>query len=57
MTSHPPEDDYTAEDIANQRRVAEEVEKAIERMQLKMGLAVALVGILLAVAIHFLSTP
>jgi hypothetical protein len=26
-------------------------------MQLKMGLAVALVGALLAVAIHFLSAP
>ena len=54
MTSHPPEDDYTAEDLANQRRVAEDVERQIERMHIKMVLAIGAVGILLAVAIHFL---
>lgn len=57
MTSHPPEDEWTAEDLANQRRISEEVERQIERMHIKMVLAVAAVGILLAVAIHFLSTP
>jgi len=57
MKSYPDEDEYTAEDLANQRRIADEVERQIERMQLKMGLAVALVGALLAVAIHFLSAP
>ena len=57
MTSHPPEDDWTAEDLANQRRVAEDVERALERHCIKMVLAIGAVGILLAVAIHFLSTP
>ena len=57
MTSHPPEDDWTAEDLANQRRITEEVERQIERMHIKMVLAVAAVGILIGVAIHFLSTP
>ena len=54
MTSHPPQDDWSAEDLANQKRVADEVEKQIAKIQLKMGLAVCAVGILLAVAIHFL---
>ena len=57
MTSHPPEDDWTAEDLANQRRVAEDVERALERLCIKMVLAIGAVGILLAVALHFLSTP
>ncbi len=57
MTSHPPEDDWTAEDLANQRRISEEVERQIDRWHMRMGLAVALVGALLAVAIHFLGKP
>jgi hypothetical protein len=57
MRSHPPQDDWSAEDLANHRRVTEDIERALERMHIKMVLAVALVGILLAVAIHFLSTP
>ena len=57
MTSHPPEDDWSAEDLANQRRVAEDVERALERHYSLMVIWVAVVGILLAVAIHFLSTP
>ena len=57
MTSHPPEDDWTAEDLANQRRVAEDVERALERHYIKMVLAVGAVGILLGIAIHFLSKP
>ena len=57
MTSHPPEDDWSAEDLANQKRVAEDVERALERHYIKMVLAVAAVGVLLGVAIHFLSTP
>ena len=54
MTSHPPEDEWTAEDIANERRTAAEVQRSLERMHIKMVLWVAAVGILLAVAIHFL---
>ena len=53
----PPEDDWSAEDLANQRRISAEIERQIERMHIKMVMAVAAVGILLAVAIHFLSTP
>jgi len=54
MKSYPDEDTWTAEDLANQKRVADDVEKQIAKIQLKMGLAVCAVGILLAVAIHFL---
>jgi hypothetical protein len=57
MTSHPPEDDWTAEDLANQRRVTDEIEKSIHRMHMRMLAAVLAVGALLAVAIHFLSAP
>jgi hypothetical protein len=57
MTSHPPQDDWSAEDLANQRRIAAEIERQIERMHIRMAVAVGLVGALLAVAIHFLSTP
>ena len=57
MTSHPPEDDWSAEDLANQRRVAADVQKALERHCIKMVLAIGAVGILLAVAIHFLGKP
>ena len=57
MTSHPPEDDWTAEDLANQRRVAADVQRALERHYIKMVLAVGAVGILLGIAIHFLSKP
>ena len=53
----PPESRWAAEDIENQRRTAAEVERQIERMHIKMVMAVGAVGILLAVAIHFLSTP
>jgi hypothetical protein len=57
MTSHPPQDDWSAEDLANQRRIAAEIERQIERMHIRMAVAVGLAGALLAVAIHFLSTP
>jgi predicted lysophospholipase L1 biosynthesis ABC-type transport system permease subunit len=57
MTSHPPEDDWTAEDLANQRRVTDEIEKAICRMHLRMLAAVLAAGAAVAVAIHYLSTP
>ena len=57
MTSTPPENEWTAEDLANQRRVADEVEKAIARMHLRMLVAILAAGAILAVAIHFLSTP
>ena len=57
MKSHPNPDEWTAEDIANQRRVADEVEKAIARMHMRMLVAILGIGAALAVAIHFLSTP
>lgn len=57
MTSTPPENEWTAEDLANQRRVADEVEKAIHRMHLRMLVGILATGAILAVAIHFLSTP
>jgi cysteine synthase len=57
MTSHPPQEDWTADDEANRQRTAAEVEKALERMYTKMVLAIGAAGILLGVAIHFLSTP
>ena len=57
MTSHPPEDEWTAEDLANQRRVTDEIEKSIHRMHMRMLAAVLAVGAALAVAIHFLSAP
>jgi hypothetical protein len=57
MTSHPPEDEWTAEDLANQRRISDEIEKSIHRMHLRMLVAVLAIGAALAVAIHFLSRP
>ena len=57
MTSHPNPDEWTAEDLANQRRVADEVEKAIHRMHLRMLVGILATGAILAAAIHFLSTP
>jgi hypothetical protein len=57
MTSRPPEDEWTAEDLANQRRISDEIEKSIHRMHMRMLAAVLAVGALLAVAIHFLSRP
>jgi hypothetical protein len=57
MTSHPPEDDWSAEDLANQRRVAEDVERALERHYSLMVIWVCVAGIAIAAAIHFLSTP
>ena len=57
MKSYPPEDEWSAEDIANERRVAEDVERALERHYSLMVIWVGVVGIALAVAIHFLSTP
>jgi hypothetical protein len=57
MTSHPPQDDWSAEDLANQRRVTDEIEKAIAKMHLRMLVAVLATGAALAVAIHFLSGP
>ena len=57
MTSHPPEDEWSAEDLANQRRVAEDVERALERHYSLMVIWVCVAGIAIAAAIHFLSTP
>ncbi len=57
MTSHPNNDEWTAEDLANQRRVTDEIEKSIHRMHLRMLAAVLAVGALMAVAIHFLGKP
>jgi hypothetical protein len=57
MKSYPDEQKWTAEDLANQRRVTDEIEKAIAKMHLRMLAAVLAVGAALAVAIHFLSTP
>jgi cysteine synthase len=57
MKSYPDEDTWTADDEANRQRTAAEVEKALERMYTKMVLAIGAAGILLGVAIHFLSTP
>jgi hypothetical protein len=54
MTSHPPEDDWTAEDLANHRRVSDEIERQIHRMHMRMLAAVLAIGAALAVAIHFL---
>lgn len=57
MTSHPPHDDWSAEDLANQSRVSEDIEKAIERMHIRMVIAIGAVAALLATAIHFLGKP
>ncbi len=57
MTSHPNNDDWTAEDLANQKRVADEVERALERHYAWMVVWICVVGIAVGVAIHFLSTP
>jgi hypothetical protein len=57
MKSHPNPDEWTADDINNQRRISDEIEKAIARMHLRMLVAILATGALLAVAIHFLSTP
>jgi hypothetical protein len=57
MTSHPNNDEWTAEDLANQRRISDEIEKSIHRMHMRMLVAMLAVGALLAAAIHFLSTP
>ena len=57
MTSHPPEDEWTAEDLANHRRVTDEIERQIHRMHMRMLVAVLAVGAALAAAIHFLGKP
>jgi hypothetical protein len=57
MTSHPNNDEWTAEDINNQRRISEEIEKSIHRMHMRMLAAMLAIGALLAVAIHFLGKP
>ena len=57
MKSTPPEDEWSAEDLANQKRVAEDVERALERHYSLMVIWVCVAGIALGVAIHFLSTP
>jgi hypothetical protein len=53
----PPEEDWTAEDLANQKRVADDVERALERHYAWMVIWVCVFGIAVGVAIHFLSTP
>ncbi len=57
MKSYPDEQTWTVDDINNQRRISDEIEKSIHRMHLRMLAAVLAVGALMAVAIHFLSTP
>jgi len=57
MTSRPPHDDWSAEDLANQKRVADDIERALERHYAWMVVWVCVVGIAVGVAIHFLSTP
>ena len=57
MTSHPNNDEWTAEDLANHRRISDEIEKSIHRMHMRMLAAVLAIGAALAVAIHFLSAP
>ena len=54
MKSTPPESEWTAEDLANQRRVDADINKALERMYIRMVLSIAAVAALLATAIHFL---
>jgi hypothetical protein len=54
MTSHPPQDDWSAEDLANQKRVADDVERALERHYAWMVIWVCVFGIAVGVAIHFL---
>lgn len=50
----PPQSDWTADDIENQNRVAAEVERALDKMYVRMILWIAATGIALGVAIHFL---
>jgi hypothetical protein len=57
MKSYPDEQEWSAEDLANQRRVTDEIEKSIHRMHMRMLAAMLAIGAALAVAIHFLSTP
>jgi hypothetical protein len=57
MTSHPNNDEWTAEDLANQRRISDEIEKSIHRMHMRMLVAMLAVGALLAAAIYFLGKP
>ena len=57
MKSHPPQDDWSAEDLANQRRVDADINKALERMYIRMVLSIAAVAALLATAIHVLGKP
>jgi hypothetical protein len=57
MKSYPDEQTWTVDDINNQRRISDEIEKSIHRMHLRMLAAVLAVGALLAVAIHFLGKP
>lgn len=55
--STPPQSDWTAEDLANQKRVADDIERALERHYAWMVVWVCVAGAALGVAIHFLSTP
>ncbi len=57
MKSYPDEQTWTVDDINNQRRISDEIEKSIHRMHLRMLAAMLAVGALLAVAIHFLGKP
>jgi len=57
MKSYPDEQTWTVDDINNQRRISEEIEKSIHRMHMRMLAAMLAIGALLAVAIHFLGKP
>ncbi len=57
MKSYPDEQTWTVDDINNQRRISDEIEKSIHRMHMRMLAAMLAIGAALAVAIHFLSTP
>jgi hypothetical protein len=57
MKSYPDEQTWTVDDINNQRRISDEIERQIHRMHMRMLVAVLAVGAALAVAIHFLSAP
>jgi hypothetical protein len=57
MKSYPDEQTWTVDDINNQRRISEEIEKSIHRMHMRMLVAMLAIGAALAVAIHFLGKP
>jgi hypothetical protein len=57
MKSYPDEQTWTVDDINNQRRISDEIEKSIHRMHMRMLAVMLAIGAALAATIHFLSTP